>query len=298
MTLTAGACTDPAPAPATTLPAETPEQLVTQSVGRSYQRGFAFFSGDSIVVSWASDARSQPGGVRRRHRGWLHRGGTWDAFLDARWVGPPTREPWRLVPHGPVRLVVSAGEALDRLVFDDPPRSLELRFGDAFAEWAGPQGQVVRLADALVSLPDREVRGTVVDLNRTWSSEEGEPGDWMFLVSGDSVQVVLEETTIGLPYRAWARWGSRDLQWPSVQVEWPETRAFETARREVPSRWLISTPDGDISAELDILSSELEAGRGEGPLLPVDGLFQVRGTMTLDGRRPVPVYGLVRHRQS
>lgn len=203
-----------------------------------------------------------------------------------------------MVPHGPVRLVVSEGGALERLVFTDPPRSLELRLEGPLAEWAGPRGQVVQVANARVALPDRVMRGTVADISRTWSSEEGEPGDWIFLVSGDSLQMVLEESTIGLPYRGWLRTSRLDLQWPSVNVEWPETRAFEPARRDVPSRWSVTSPDGDLAAELDVLSSELEPGVGDGPLLPVDGLFRVEGTVTLNGRQTIPVYGLVRHRQS
>ncbi len=289
---------DAEPAPSIPQPTESAAPEVVADVGRTYQRGFVFFSGDSLIVSWVSDARSQPGGVLRSHRGWLHRGATWDAFLDDRWESPPAREPWRLVPHGPVRLVVGEGGALERLLFDDAPRSLELRVSEPVAEWAGPRGQVIRVAQARVSLPDREFRGTVADIARSWRSGEGEPGDWVFLVSGDSLQIVLEEAKVGLPYRAWVRWNGEDLQWPSVQVDWTETRSFEPARRDVPSRWLISTQDGDLSVELAVLSSKLEPGGGDGPLLPVDGLFQVQGTVTLEGRRTLPVYGLVRHRQS
>ncbi len=298
-TLALWGCAEPAPVPPTAdLDADDPPREVVESVGAAYQRGFTFLSGDSVIVSWVSDARSQPGGVLRRHRGWLHRVGEWDAFVDVRWESPPTREPWRLVPHGAVRLVVGQGGGLDRLVFDDPPRSLDLQLGESLAEWAGPRGQGVRVAEARLSLPDQVLRGKVADVTRSWRSGEEEPGDWIFLVSGDSLQMVLEESKIGLPYRAWVRWDFRDMQWPRVAVDWSETRPFEPARRDVPSHWIITTPDGDLSADLEVLSSKLEPGVGDGPLLPVDGLFQVQGTVTLEGRHTLPVYGLVRHRQS
>lgn len=292
------ACVEPLPEPVETAPVESLDTASTPTGGRAYRRGFVFFSGDSVVVSWVADARSQPGGVVRRYRGWLHRGGTWDAFADAGWQSPPAREPWRMVPHGPVRLIVSEGGGLDRLVFQEPPRRLELRPGQTETEWAGPQGQVIRLGQARVSLSDRELRGTLADLSRSWSLDEEQPGDWMFLVSGDTLQAVMEQRVVGAPYHVWIQGARAEVEWPTVDVAWADTAAFEPARREVPARWLISTSDGDLTGELEVVSSDLEPGVGSGPVLPVDGLFMVRGTLTWGDRRPVEVYGVIRHQQS
>ena len=72
--------------------------------------------------------------------------------------------------------------------------------------------------------------------------------------------------------------------------------AFEPARREVPMSWTIQSQGGELGGSLNVVAPFLEAGEGEGPLLPVRGLFQIAGTVTLNGRS-FPVRGLLRHKQ-
>ncbi len=73
-------------------------------------------------------------------------------------------------------------------------------------------------------------------------------------------------------------------------------RAFEPARRDVPNGWRLASLDGELSGTLDVVSFELETGEGEGLFLPVHGLFEVAGSLTLEGRE-VSVLGLLRHVQ-
>jgi hypothetical protein len=134
------------------------------------------------------------------------------------------------------------------------------------------------------------------------SSNETPPGgDWAFLTSGDSLQIVLQGDAEhdGDPppgYRGWARLELEDLQWPSLTVEWAEINAFQPARRDVPVSWTISSPDGDLSGVLEVTSSEVQAGEGSGPVLPVDAMFEVEGTVSIDGGS-FPVHGLFRHQR-
>jgi hypothetical protein len=60
--------------------------------------------------------------------------------------------------------------------------------------------------------------------------------------------------------------------------------------------WDITSPEGELTGTLTTLSPFLEAGEGEGPMLPVNALFPVSGFLDLDGAR-YPVRGLIRHTQ-
>jgi hypothetical protein len=60
--------------------------------------------------------------------------------------------------------------------------------------------------------------------------------------------------------------------------------------------WSILSEGNEISGTLDTVSPFLEAGEGEGPMLPVEALYQVSGTLILDGR-DFPVQGMLRHEQ-
>ena len=73
-------------------------------------------------------------------------------------------------------------------------------------------------------------------------------------------------------------------------------RAYEPARRDVPISWDIQSPDEDLVGSLTTLNPFFEAAEGEGPMLPVDALFQVAGTLTLAGGE-YPVQGFIRHQQ-
>jgi hypothetical protein len=126
-------------------------------------------------------------------------------------------------------------------------------------------------------------------------------GDWGFLVSGDSLQVVLNASEYSAPgaegaFRVWARLDLNELQWPDATLTWGETRAFERARREVPVALSLTSFNGQMRAELSVLNAEVRAGAGEGPQLPVDALFEIAGTLRI-GTAAYPVRGFLRHLQ-
>lgn len=269
--------------------------------GRTFERNIVFLStrGDStLLVPWFLTAHTRPGGVDRTARAWLARGGSWEPFLVDAWESPPTRNPWRIVPHGSMRLLVGDEDALDRIVFAEGPRQLEVLLRDALVEWGGPRGEAYRLLEASLLLSSERVEGLVLDASRVLPSGGPRGDGWAFLTSGDSLQVVLTAPSgeVRGAMRGWARLDFRELQWPEVVLEWSETRAFERARRDVPVAWTLTSPDGEVEGALEVHSAHIEAGEGEGPQLPVDALFEVSGTLTVEGRM-YPVRGLVRHAQ-
>ena len=302
LALAGSACAEPAPEVFVESPDAAPNEASRNFPGRSYERNFVFatVTGDSLLlVSWLFETTTQPGTVVREARGWLDRSGTWDAFFAERWETPPTRIPARILPHGSLRLVVREGNAVDGIIFDEGTRNLELALGSVLIEWGGPRGEVFRLLDGSLYLSERRLGGIVLDMSRGSSADSPRAGDWAFLASGDSLQIVLQgdgqHQGEPLPtYRAWARLDSRDLQWSTLDVDWVETNAFQPARRDVPVSWSISSPDGDLQAVLEVSSGNVRAGQGSGPVLPVQALFEVTGTVTIE-ERTFPIRGLFRH---
>ena len=271
---------------------------------RSYERFITFltFQGDStLLVPFFFSAQTEPEGVNRETRGWLARGGTWDPFLDQEWTGPPNAAPWRILPHGPLRLVVGEGDALETVFFQEVGRDLEVRLGELLVEWTGQRAQSFRVHRGTVVLSDQNLGGYLLDMNRAWATSENPPGDWGILLSGDSLQVVFEDRASdsgleGGNYSFWARVSFLHRQWTGIQAVWSEARSFEAARRDVPISWEIRSAEGDIEGTLSALDPFLDAGEGEGPMLPVEALFPVSGTLTFGGGS-YPVRGLIRHKQ-
>lgn len=257
-----------------------------------------------LVVPLFFTTRTVEQGIEREIRGWVGRGESWESFAEGPWRASPSRTPWRIVPRGPVRLVVGRGGALETVVFRDPPRVMELDLGEELVEWTGADGSTFRLESASALVGTRSFEGMALDLTRGRDLSAPPFGDWAFLVSGDSLQVVLESPTEAAPgtdgaFRAFGRIDFRRLQWREVTVEWTESRAYEPARRDVPGGWSFSsTEDGGpgpgLTGNLSSRSARLASGGGEGPVLPVDALFVVSGTVAL-GDSEYPVHGLYRH---
>lgn len=272
--------------------------------GQVHGRNVVFVAteGDStLLVPWIFNARTRPGGVEREARAWLDRNGSWERFFEAQWGTAPTRAPWRLLPQGPLRLVVGDGDALQRIVYEEGARSLEVLFGPLLAEWSGSRGQRLQVYEGSAVLSGERLGGVIFEAALVRRAEDTPHGDWAFVTSGDSTQLVLydpspEDPPSETSYRGLARVGEEEHRWPLLQVEWTAARAFQRARRDVPVQWSVRSPDGNLVGSLETVTSEISAGEGGGPLLPVDALFQVRGTMAIGGRA-FPVRGLFRHTQ-
>ena len=296
-----------AEAPATDTPAGGAAPASSEALpdsGRIFERSVVFVGTGSdtvFAVPWLWTVRTGRPEVERRARGWLLRGAVWDPFFDETWTTPPFRAPWRPVPHGPLRLMVGPGGALQQISHISTGRSLDVTLESSLAEWTGRRGETFRFLEGGLVLAERRVPGVVLDLNRTRDVSEGEGGDWMVLASGDSVMAVihtpLRADNLGRgAWRGWARVDFRDLPLGQITTEWAAVRAFDRARRDVPVGWTLRSPDDAFGGALEARSSQLVAEEGEGPLLPVDGLFEVAGTLTLEGIE-YPVHGILRHTQ-
>jgi hypothetical protein len=271
--------------------------------GRIYERSFVFttLTGDSaFVVPWLMSARTRPGGVDRTARGWLARGDTWEPFYDEGWETPPSRAPWRILPHRSLRLVVGEADAVAGILFSEGPRQLELELSSLRGEWTGGRGQVFRVLEAALYLSDQRIRGMALDMSRGFGPDESPHRDWAFLVSGDSLQLILERapeqaaTGDAAPFDVWGQLASSDLAWPKLTLTPAEVRAFQPARQDVPVSWRITAEGGAPVGDLQVSAAQIRAGEGSGPVLPVDALFLVSGTLTIEGR-DYSIRGLFRH---
>ena len=266
-----------------------------------FERAFAFVSArsDSVLsMVWASEAESRPTEVFRRARGSVHFAGNWQELHRSAVATEPSPNPWRIVPDDVLRLIVDAADGVQEIFFSGGAPAADLVLGETLNEWNSAAGGAFLLSEGRLSLGERVEDGYAIDLTRAWDGERDRPaGDWALLVSGDSIAVFLEAPSEGS--ETWQAWARRDFEsygWPEVTVTWGAVQAFDRARRDVPVSWTLTTPDGDLSGILDLRSTNLEAGDGEGPLLPVDGFFDVAGRLVLGGIE-IPVRGLIRHQQ-
>lgn len=296
------ACSEPEGQPNQRPTDGEPEADSGNFVASVYERNFVFASlqGDSVfLVPWLMQTRQLPDSVQREASGWIARGGVWDRFYAERWWTPPTRTPNRVLPHRELALLVGEEGAVDGLVFEDPPRSLEIILGQGGPAWTGARGGTFQLITGSAYLAEQRIDGAILDMARASAGIRATGGDWAFLLSGDSAHFVLAADVehgadSDTSYRAWGRFDDEDLQWLEVRVEWERTEAFPPARRDVPVEWGIASDDETIRGRLEAASAEIQAGEGPGPLLPVRALYEVEGQLSTQVG-DFPVRGLVVH---
>jgi len=268
----------------------------------TYDQSFVFVGvvEDSVLlVPWLMRTTVHPDSVVHETRGWLERSGIWDAFYTAEWTTPPSRAPAKPLPHGNLKLLVQEGDVVDGIIFEDGARRLELALADPRASWGGPRGEVIDLVEGAAYLSDERVEGLVLHLARASSGAAPPGGDWAVLVSGDSLALVIaadaEHGGDREPgYRGWVDLGGAQRQWTDVRVDWQATQAYPPARRDVPVSWRLTSEDRLLTGSLEATASDIQAGSGPGPLLPVRALYEVMGELSV-GDRDFPVNGLLVH---
>ena len=287
---------DPAAAPGT-VEAEVRGSAVAP--GTLYQRSVVFVdvsSETTMFVPWDFENLTGDDGLRRVLRGWLGRGGEWSLFVDDEWMTPATPTPWRILSRGAARMVVGFDDVLREIYFQEGIADLSVRPGEIIAEWTGQRGDRYRLLSGSASLSGVQYDGLVVDTHIPRADDSGQASEWLLLVGDGPLYLVLADMDgTGSP-RAWGLHDSEDRSWPAVTLSWGDTRSFERARRDIPVQWRFRSGDGELAGEIEPVSSHLQTIEGEGPILPVLGIYEVAGDVTIDGTR-VAVRGFLRHFQ-
>ncbi|MDH3222355.1 MAG: hypothetical protein OEO23_01455 [Gemmatimonadota bacterium] len=296
------ACGDPEPARSLEesgrigADAEPPAPSAT---GRTYQRTIVFFDTSqdtTMFVPWDFENRSQPGGVAHSLRGWLGRGGEWALFAEDEWITAPSRVPWRILPRGPVRLVVDTDDVMRTVVYREGLRDLTVDIGPTRVEWRGQRGEIYRLSEGTARLSGEASPGMVLDVSTARLTGEPEPAEWAVLTDDEGFTLLVVDPEGPGEYRAWALDGEEEWAWPEVSWQWGETRSFERARRPIPVLWHFASPDGELDGSVEAVSSHLKTLDGEGAILPALGAYEVAGTVTV-GEVEREVRGFLRHIQ-
>ena len=304
LAISLSACSPDEPAPTGDLSSTQAMVNRTGFPGPSYERSFVFMTTTTdslLLMPWLLETTLDSNTVFREARGWVNRGSTWEPFLAERWQTPPTRYPARILPYGTFRIVVGESDRVDGIIYIDGPRNLELALGRSVAQWGGAREERLRLLEGSLHLGEQRLSGIVLDMARLNSSDTPARGDWAFLTSGDSLQIVVQgdlEHDIEAPpnYRGWGLLDSRELQWHSLRIDWVQVSAYQPARRDLPISWALSSPIASVIGTLEVLASEIVTGTESGPVLPVQALFEVVGTISIDGLS-FPVRGLFNHRR-
>lgn len=254
-------------------------------------------------------------GIRRGARARLGGAEGWQALMDAGWEMEPMREPWRLVPYGPLKMVVGETGELSALVVRDSAAT-RLELGQTLAEHSPDVGTQLVLRTASLHRDSDNTAGVVLDaqlgraVNPALAVRELPPRGG---AGGDSARA--SPTPIALPGAdallrgeqgyyavlatassgsfAWIRNGERSEVWSGARLEPTAWSDPDESSVQVPTAWRIFSADGGLHGELTAQATDRIVLRGTGTLealayVLVTGWVQDRAT-----RRDVS--GLVRH---
>lgn len=295
------ACADPAdPTPAG---ADADSVRVARPL---YTREYVFVGERAdapLVVPFAFRASDTGSALERTARGWLAHAATWDPFLTEAWSTPRASGVWRIVPRGPLSLVADGPLDLSALWFEHGDRRLRLDLRAPLSGWTQGDDARYRFRDARLQLGPESVPGTVVEglrIRRPPTGRARDDDDWLFLVSGDSLRLLVAEASGGERSArrtlAGAIRGEAESWWDDAQVRWVEMRPLEEARRDVPLRWSFSVPAAGIHGEVVALGYNIQLGEERGGQRAVELRYTVEGWVEIDGARS-PVIGTIRHNQ-
>lgn len=296
----------------------------------AYDRHLIFLGpGQTLPTAAVFDfaALSDVGAIRRGVRARVVDGTDWLDLLDSGWEMEPMREPWRLVPHGPIRMVMSDAGELSTLVYRDDDVVVRLEPGPTIAEHSPDAGTQIRLRQARLRLDGESVPGVLLDaqLGRSLPAGSGlrgatgdtadsigagsdpdlgegaptppgdptptaRPGAAALLLDNSGFYAVFTESAAGDV--VWIHTAGRDDVRPDARLEGTDLERFDPAGADVPTRWQITDAGGSLTGELERVAANHAALPH--PDLAVIGYVLVSGWIE-DRSVRREVYGLVRH---
>jgi hypothetical protein len=248
-------------------------------------------------------------GLRRGVRARLADGSDWSRLMDAGWEMDRMREPWRLVPHGPLRLVVGDAGDLGAVIFR-ADTEIRLEPGAALAELSPEPGLQLVLRQGRLALGAELVSGVLLDAQLGRSLDAAPPrrartatgqnaafpatpaaraGAEGLLVGEGGFYAVFAGSGDG--HFAWLRQGQNDDVRRGarlVAVGWE----LDADGFRVPNAWEVVGPD-DLTGEF---SAEAVDGVDVSDATELEGLgYAIVSGWILDRGVHRDVYGLVRH---
>jgi hypothetical protein len=216
--------------------------------------------------------------LRMRYRGWFA-GDEWSAILEHRDTLPLPRAAWRVLPTGPLRIVVGEAGELASVILERTDGALRLDSWGTIASWNSSTGQreSLRLAELLEG--DGGEGGLLLSRQRARPVDEPVPQNvaQYFLVSdtlGNGVLLMRDSTVPDAPVTAWT-W------FQGVESEWDDALVLTLSATEgSPGRWSFELPEAGLLGQLNAVPPRWNELPEEGAGFDV---FRLDGTLVLGG---------------
>lgn len=300
----------------------------------AYERLLLFVGpGEEVPTAAVFDfaAIRDSAGFRRGVRARLLEGEEWAPLMDAGWEMEPMREPWRLVPHGPLSVLVGDEGELDALVYQAEP-AVRLDPGAVLAEYTPDGGTQLVLRQGRLRIGEDAFAGIILDnqhgrpLRRAPETastagdtlagperERDEPttadtasndADASSANASPSARPGVEGILLDNSgyYAVFAPSGNGELAWLQVggQSEVRRGTRLEAAEWEqgddperVPVRWTVSSPEGALAGDIRAVSGSHIALPARADVTALDYVVVAGWIQDREVRREV--YGLIRH---
>lgn len=229
----------------------------------------------------------------------------WSLLMDEAWRMDPMREPWRLLPHGPLRILVGeTGEVEALRLAGDSIRFLP---GATLAEYAPDGATQFQLRDAVLQLDSVRLDGVLLDLqsarplddadsspprdladaDTATASPAGYTADALVLDGAGFRMVIGRSATGPIVWLHHPQW--QDV-WDGAALAPAEYGLAQPAGRTVPIAWHLILATGDTVAELRVTGTDYATGSDDG----LHGAALVRGWIEISGERR-DLRGVLRH---
>ncbi len=303
------------------------DQEVTPDYGptAAYNRRLVFLGpGARLPTAAVFDfvALSDSLGLRRGVRARVVNGVRWRALMDEGWAMAPMRNPWRLVPHGPLKITVTEAGDLGALIHRDSAIT-RLYLGATIAEHSPDVSTQLVLRSARLAVDDESVPGVLLDtqLGRSVNpqfvqrarsdtldaadADDGQAPDSVavpptpiarqgaeaLLLNNGGFYVVLASASSGS--LAWVRNAGRDDVRSDARIEPTAWTQDEATGVQVPSAWRVVSSGGTLTGEL-VTESTAPITLTDVPDLQALSYVLVSGWVE-DRSVRRDVFGLVRH---
>ena len=262
-------------------------------VTATYDRSFLLLSlrADTPVAAALEFTTVEgPTSIRRTADAWLARNRTWLKLLEQAWETEPIREPWRLVPHGPFRLVVGEGNEIEALIHRDDSTGFRLEPAEPLAEWGAGDGVQLRLRRGTLSLGRESFVGLLLDLQTGAPITQPGGTEVVFVTDGQRRSLVVARSADGRG-GAWLRGDTESVDWDRVTIT--PIPAEGSGPGTPPAGWRVSEPTGALAGEFyaegEPITVRYPSGVARG-----SRTIMVRGWVSVRGDRR-DVFGLLRH---
>lgn len=261
-------------------PAENARPGVENEPASAYTRRMLFVGGraaDPRIVVFDHGVLASPSATERSAGIWLAAGDEgWHPLVDLSWTDQPIREPWRPIPHGPLRIMVDDAGEVEALRGRSGLGTFRLAAMSRIGKWTPDDSPHFTIMTAEWSLEADSVAGVLVDILPETSglpippatpsaTQAGQPSALADADTAADVELVLTDggefrlvvsVPAALPGQLWIQRAERMEALDRVIL----------ARDSFPDEegWRIDARGGELHGELRPLGATLELGRQGG----------------------------------